>query len=580
MNNKISMFSKLLLLFLAVVLILCLFSTGINLIARKRARDELLTMSEARMSYYLSTLNNEMKNILKVLEQYSTDYDLNLLVYSGEEMSPYERMHTFSDLQRELFRSCSNSGMIESAGISVRYLKRTVSSEFILRDMDEGWFDYLAENFSREGSCIEEYGEKLYVSRSYPISYRDEKSPDYIVFCELDRKAMEEELMLLCEDSAFYSILTDEKGSWYMGSSWIYQELAHMEDSLLGEAAPEDVYIKTSDNREYCVKYAGDPYTGLRMYSLIPAEYIRNSGAWYNILFILLLAAAAVLVLLYYMALNRLLRKPMRELMSAFDQVKAGDLNYQIHHSRSDEFSFLYKNFNEMMEQLDKLTREVARQENLVVQAELKQLQYQINPHFLYNSLYAIYRLAKEEEVEAVSDFARYLSGYYRYITRSSSLPVKLSQEIEHCRYYLKIQECRFGNRIHVYFEEPKAQWENVTVPPLILQPILENAFGHALERMEGEGRLSLRFEQEGGDLLCLVDDNGPGMTKEQMDALKRQFEEEARGPVTGLVNVHKRIRGLQGEGYGIRISESVWGGLRVTLRIKGEGYVSHSGGG
>ena len=116
---------------------------------------------------------------------------------------------------------------------------------------------------------------------------------------------------------------------------------------------------------------------------------------------------------------------------------------------------------------------------------ELKQLQSQINPHFLYNSFFNIYRLAKDEDYENLTCFTQYLGSYYQYITRSASDEVSLLDEYNHAKTYCNIQQMRFHNRLELKMAPLPEAFAGYRVPRLIMQPIIENAFEHGLKTVE-----------------------------------------------------------------------------------------------
>ncbi|MCM3342154.1 histidine kinase [Paenibacillus sp. MER TA 81-3] len=141
--------------------------------------------------------------------------------------------------------------------------------------------------------------------------------------------------------------------------------------------------------------------------------------------------------------------------------------------------------------------------------SELKQLQSQINPHFLYNSFYNLYRMSKAGDSNTVAVLAQKLGSYYQYVTRDGASEVSLMQEYRHAMVYADIQSIRFSNRIQVVTEQPPPELEHVFIPRLVLQPVLENAFEHALEQQLAGGTLFISFDIGAEALYVVVEDNG-----------------------------------------------------------------------
>ena len=158
---------------------------------------------------------------------------------------------------------------------------------------------------------------------------------------------------------------------------------------------------------------------------------------------------------------------------------------------------------------LDNLIHKVYEQKILTQRAELKQLQSQINPHFLYNRFFNIYRLAKDEDCENIVLFSKYLGNYYQYITRNAASEVPLSAEYEHAVNYCSIQKFRFDGRLEIRLSPLPEAFRSLKVPRMIIQPILENAFEHGLNQVPSPS-LCLNIFQEDDALILSVENNGP----------------------------------------------------------------------
>ncbi len=144
---------------------------------------------------------------------------------------------------------------------------------------------------------------------------------------------------------------------------------------------------------------------------------------------------------------------------------------------------FLYQAFLGVSGKLKAALEQAYNNKLLVYQSEIKFLQAQVNPHFLYNSFYHLYRMAKMEDNEGVAEMSRRLSSYYRYITRSDQNEVPLTMEYQNISDYTEIQTIRFGDRIKVELEPIPPGYEALMVPRFVLQPLFENAYNHGVEK-------------------------------------------------------------------------------------------------
>ena len=200
----------------------------------------------------------------------------------------------------------------------------------------------------------------------------------------------------------------------------------------------------------------------------------------------------------------------------------------------------------------------------------MRQLQTQINPHFLYNGFFTLYRMAKDEAYDSLTEFLVYLSDYYRYITRDARAEVSLRDEVKHAENYAHIQQIRFGRRIRVDLEPLPERGQALRVPRLILQPVLENAFGHGLKDVTENGRLSVGFRVEEPYLLIRVGNNGPAVSEEIVEKMRASLDDDLDfKEITGLINIHRRLELKFGEECGLRIRPGTEGGLCVTLVLK-----------
>lgn len=176
-------------------------------------------------------------------------------------------------------------------------------------------------------------------------------------------------------------------------------------------------------------------------------------------------------------------------------------------------------------------------------------------------------------EHEVAERMLHHLSGYFQFITRSGAEQVSLLAEMKHAWSYVEIQNIRFAGTVTAELEPIPQGWETSMVPRLIVQPLIENAYAHGLENKLAEGMLRVTFREEGADRLVIgVEDNGESLDDEQLNALRRTLAlaEEAM-ETTGILNVHRRLQLNYGPAFGIEVSRSGLGGLKVLLMIRRE---------
>lgn len=205
-------------------------------------------------------------------------------------------------------------------------------------------------------------------------------------------------------------------------------------------------------------------------------------------------------------------------------------------------------------EQLKRLQAETIARE-----AQLKMLRYQLNPHFLFNTLNAISALVKVKESSKAHEMIVQLSNFLRYSLDNDPInKVSLRQEIDAVKQYLKIERTRFGNRLKLHFDVPIAH-ESIDVPSLILQPLVENAIKFGIAPSETGGQISIVATNEDGYLVIKVIDTGPGITTEKSPI---------KSAGIGLKNTDERLKQFYNEDYKLHLENTRDGGLCVTLKI------------
>ena len=216
---------------------------------------------------------------------------------------------------------------------------------------------------------------------------------------------------------------------------------------------------------------------------------------------------------------------------------------------------------------------ELAHQAQLAARAEVKALQAQINPHFLFNTLNTIAALTRTDPARARDVLREFSSFYRRTLESSSQTLIPLSEELEQTRRYLAIEKARFGEERIVETETLEPGCADVMVPGFIVQPIVENAVRHAM-RDEGPLHIDVQAVFDGGDVLLAVVDDGNGMDESVAERLLDGSSQSASGAAKGtgiaLRNVAERIERFYGVGSGVEIMSKVGEGTSVTLRLVG----------
>ncbi|KGE17888.1 sensor histidine kinase [Paenibacillus wynnii] len=320
------------------------------------------------------------------------------------------------------------------------------------------------------------------------------------------------------------------------------------------------------DGESYSVNIVYSDKMGWYLIDYIPLSEILKPIHTSNRLFYFSISALLLMSCLVAYLLYVQVQVPVRNLVGGFQRLKQGDYSTRVDIKGKNEFSFLSGRFNSMVEQTQELIENVLMEKIHVREARLKQLQSQINPHFFYNCFSFITSMAKLNNMQAVVGMSHNLSRYYRYTTRQERDLVGLSEETEFVTHYLEIQGMRMS-RLQYSMDIPP-QMGKLEIPPLILQPLVENAVLHGIERMAEAGTLKITGNCRGRMMTLTVEDDGKGMTEEAIINLESKLGkamDEEMG--CGVWNVHQRMRLRFGEEAGLTFAPSSLGGLKVTLQ-------------
>ncbi|TPE71008.1 sensor histidine kinase [Halalkalibacterium halodurans] len=283
--------------------------------------------------------------------------------------------------------------------------------------------------------------------------------------------------------------------------------------------------------------------------------------------------AVAVMLIVHF---SWLISKRLSHLSERIDQVASGDLKTKIVVDGKDEIGQLSVQFNQMVANVRSLIHQVHetnRQKRLLEKSQneikLKMLASQINPHFLFNTLESIRMKSHMKGETEIAKVVKQLGKLMRKSLDVTGHRIPLRNELDMVRCYLEIQTFRYGDRLHYeLYIDPQS--EMVEILPLIIQPLVENAVIHGLERTEDGGTVTISTIVNGNDLTVIVNDDGCGMDEEKLEAIQNMLHhpQEVDGNKIGLLNVHKRLQLTYGKPSGLIIESAKGKGTCVRFSI------------
>jgi two-component system sensor histidine kinase YesM len=324
---------------------------------------------------------------------------------------------------------------------------------------------------------------------------------------------------------------------------------------------------QTIEGKTYLVTYIESQQLGWYVVDYVAVQQILSPIIESRNYFYLCVAALILLSILAVYLLYRNVQVPIRELVQGVRRIEKGQYSTRMPLTTASEFVFLFNSFNRMAAQIENLIESVLTEQIRSKEAVLKELQAQINPHFLFNCLAFIMSMAKTKQYEAILSMAYSLSKYYRYTTRSENSFCKLSDEIAFIRHYLDIQQMRM-DRIHFHIDIEDSLL-GLRIPRLLLQPLVENALIHGIEPEPDAGFIHITAERADDVCLIMIDDDGAGMGEGEKQLLLKRIN----GPLLeemgcGVWNVNQRLKLHFGKGASLQFEPSPYGGTRSVLRL------------
>lgn len=345
----------------------------------------------------------------------------------------------------------------------------------------------------------------------------------------------------------------------------------------------ENASIQNWNNMRMLVAVEKSETTGWSFVSVVPfdemATATKNTPNAMLISFLII----AICITFIVPFMSAAFVKPIIHLRQVMKSVERGDLHVRASNvSGHDEFQYLNRSFNAMIDKMNELLETVSTMKLREVTLELKEkeamvkaLQNQINPHFLYNALDIIKSIAYLEDMSEIVKMSRSLADFYRYTAHDTNGFVKLEDELNHLKHYLSIIHVRFPAKLQTKYSVNEKFMEQL-IPKLIVQPLVENAVKYGIEPRGGKGSIIINAYDEKETLIIEVADNGPGIPSERLDYIHqilRQVTENVhsgyvRNQSLGIANVHARIVLNYGELYGLSISSFEGRGTVVSIRL------------
>ncbi len=566
-----SIFSRLSISFMAVLVPIFVVGMLMYNYGRDAIKKEIINTAISNVSFLKNNMESEIRNVRRLQYDFNNDKLLRTFLNEHMYMPVHEYYITIRDLRQRLLIMKNSNIFIQDVKIYFSDLSISVSTNDFFMNTTADEFNMILDRSGKSGFPVVFENEKLYVYMPFGWSSNYAEKPIYIIEVILSDEAIWNYLAKFGNyqkgNTAMYDHLSN---NWILqaGSSIDKASFTQIDESMFADNKSGNEIAAIGSSKYYVTSDYSD-YLGFIFLQLDLFDDIFNVPGKYMYFFKLYAILSIIIVFFYSLSTYKFVNYPIKIMLKSFECMEQGDLNTRIRLKAANEFNYLFTAFNKMIFRLNELIDRVYKQELYAKKAEIKQLQMQINPHFLYNSYFILHSMVKEEDLEDALNLSSYMGSYLQYIARNASDEVPLHNEIEHARNYIEIQTFRLSARLSVEFGPLDDKIKYIKVPRMIIQPILENSIVHGMRNKSSGGLIRVYFEGDDTKVVIIIEDNGDSITENDINSLRMKLSMIDKDmETTGLINIHRRIKLRFGHESGLSVARSELGGLKICIYI------------
>lgn len=542
-----SVFVRLLVITIAAVLMFYGIGMAINSMGIRNVHTQLVNQANADAVYMAGELNSDIETLGFFCRELCNDKSLMKYVLLYDSLSDYQRMVLVKDLFGKGYEVRRFSPIAENLKIMLPFQGKCITAGVdSIETLDAAEWNDLFLRPERGATSVVERNGSLWLT----MLRMERHQPLLMIALEISTTRLLTRLTDISSGRTDSIILMRDDGTTLLGTEAGIRTLGldaageEDEDRLRAEARVNKLGMTLVFYRQ--IDRQMQPFVNYRV------------SLW-------LLTLVALGLLAAYLTYYRIcILRPVDEMLDTIIATTATGQN-RLNPRSSSDFDDIYAEFNHMIEHIEELTSQVYEEQIRAQQAELKQLQLQIDPHFLFNSLYLVYRMAQSDGHTTIAELSLNLSKYYRYITKMPQQIVSLKDEIEHVMNYMEIQRIRFSPRITIDVQPLPEEIADEQIPSLIIQPIVENAFLHGVKDIVSGGIVSMRYIYTDREIHVIVSDNSGRMGETEVQALWERVCAHDAPESNALRNLYRRLQLYYGNDHGLEL-KSVNNSLTAIL--------------
>lgn len=573
MKNKASLQFKLIVGFLAITVPLFCMLIYVNYYAMDVVRNQVGQSTKNMLSMYMSEIDRTLEDGENYIYNYVAK-NSDLRTYATAE---YESANYFFAKVRNQNQMVADMSSFDH--VNMIFIYSPSNDELLSTAYEGGDFTDYEQASAALRDFLSQQNEKSLAEKQWKVIQYDGQSAivrlvktEYglVMGMWIDMNRLMVPFLYLDIGENGQAMFASDEGTILTDTS--LEEFALGDKLLL--PAKDEPYKELAGDADYILVATKSLFSEVYLSVLVPESKLLQQLPYFQRLIYLIPLAGAAVLAIYLLFLRTTLIKPMSDLIKGMRQIKRGELKARLGDEKSKEFSIINDTFNDMAAEIQDLKINVYEEQIRTQQAELKHLQAQINPHFLLNAINIIYNLAELNKNDLIKRMSTHISKYFRFVTRTNVSFVSVSNELEHIESYLEIQQLRFPN--YLKFEltmEPGL--EQAAIPPLLIQPFVENAIKHGFEMGTEPFQIGVHLRWGSGEserkasYEIIIRDNGRGIVEEKLAELNDNHSYLYSGEGSlGIWNVRQRLKLQYGNAAELSINSGKPKGTCIQLTI------------
>ena len=534
----------------------------------------------------IKQINNDIDSYIVSMDNISTLVAKNSAVQSylfdDDSSVNYEinnkRILELFETVRETREDICNIAIIDKNDKYIINDGKDKLSEFVSLE-DNGWYknavlrngDTFVSSSHVQNVIKDNYKWVITLCRTLINPYTNEH--EGVFFIDLNYNAISD----LCEKNSLgkkgYVFIIDENGNiiYHPKQQLIYSGL--MSEKIEKIMSSEENYFVTDVKGDSCVyTFSKSPKTGWTVVGVAYMDELIKNDKEMKAVYGIITSVILGLAMLISIVISKEITKPLQVLRDSMKEVEKGNFeNVNIEVFNKNEIWSLSNSFNIMIAEIKKLMEQNIQEQKQKRKSELKALQSQINPHFLYNTLDSIIWMAEGNKTKEVVVMTSSLAKLLRQSISNEEEITTIEKEIDYVKSYLTIEKMRYKDKLEFKIDVQKSIYY-VDIIKLVLQPIVENAIYHGIKYKEGKGMILIEGYDYDNDVEILVKDNGIGMNKDQLDSIFDSKKKNDKSNGVGVNNVQMRLQLSYGKEYGLVYESEPLKGTTVKIKIPKKG--------